>query len=263
MLTEKINKQAWLIILPIFVLFLYSVTLWGNYDIGYFLGFIVTWALVGGFGIELGHHRYFSHGHFTCSKWVARLLSLLGNLALNGSAVFWSAVHMGYHHRYADTEKDIHSPIHGAWVSYLGWTIYERCTKNIDPSFAGRRALGDKWVIAMHKFYYPIIFVVFSTVYLISPMFFFLSFIPAIFLSFNQGITVNVLCHDTRLGYTNFKVSDNSRNIKWLSYFTFGLALHNNHHKFPAKADFAVNPDEVDLGYQLVRLFRLEQSNFK
>lgn len=263
MLTEKINKQAWFIILPIFVLFAYSTTLWANYNIWYFLGFILSWVLVGGLGIEIGHHRYFSHGHFTCSKWTARLLSFLGNLALNGSAVFWSAVHMGYHHRHADNEKDIHSPIHGVWVSYLGWTVYERCTQNIDPAFAGRRALGDKWVIFMHKNYYSIIYLVFISVYLISPMFFFLSFIPGIFLSFNQGPIVNVLGHTRKFGYINFEVDNNSRNITWLSYLTFGLALHNNHHKFPGNANFAQKPREFDLGYQLMRILGLVRPESK
>jgi stearoyl-CoA desaturase (delta-9 desaturase) len=41
-----------------------------------------------------------------------------GALACQGPLLFWVALHRGLHHRYADTPKDPHSPIHGFWRSY-------------------------------------------------------------------------------------------------------------------------------------------------
>jgi len=85
-------------------------------------------------------------------------------------------------------------------------------------------------------------------------MFFFLSFLPGVFLSFNQGPLTNYFCHVARFGYRNYDTSDSSVNVTFLSYLTFGLALHNNHHRFPGKANFEVADNEIDLGYRLAKL---------
>ena len=104
----------------------------------------------------------------------------------------------------------------------------------------------------------PMILVIFLMIYLINPIFFFCSFVPGVFLSFNQGPLTNYFCHTDKYGYTNYKTDDNSRNIKFLSYLTFGLALHNNHHKFPGNSNFAVQEHEIDLGYKLSNLIGLK-----
>ena len=43
--------------------------------------------------------------------------------------------------------------------------------------------------------------------------------------------SINSLCHF--FGRQRFKTGDESRNLWWLSVFTFGEAWHNNHHAFP------------------------------
>jgi fatty-acid desaturase len=43
--------------------------------------------------------------------------------------------------------------------------------------------------------------------------------------------SINSLCHF--FGRQRFKTPDESRNLAWLSFFTFGEAWHNNHHAFP------------------------------
>lgn len=242
-----------IVVTSLFVLVALSIaSLYSNpYSLWYLLGTLGIWVLVGGLGVELGLHRYFSHGSFSCSKSTARLLGFLGCLSLNGDPIFWASVHNGSHHRYADTEKDVHSPIHGIFHSYLGWIIDPKTFDSLRFEYAGKRALSDKYFVYYQRYYLTIVTLTFLVVYNISPMFFFMSFIPGIFLAFNQGPMVNVLCHSS-IGYRNYDTNDNSNNITWLSYLTFGLALHNNHHKYPNRANFAIY-GEVDPGFVLIK----------
>ena len=46
--------------------------------------------------------------------------------------------------------------------------------------------------------------------------------------------SINSLCHF--FGRKTFDTGDESRNLYWLSVFTFGEAYHNNHHAFPTSA---------------------------
>ena len=46
--------------------------------------------------------------------------------------------------------------------------------------------------------------------------------------------SINSLCHF--FGAQAFDTGDESRNLAWLSFFTFGEAWHNNHHAFPTSA---------------------------
>ena len=46
--------------------------------------------------------------------------------------------------------------------------------------------------------------------------------------------SINSLCHF--FGRRDFETGDESRNLAWLSLFTFGESWHNNHHAFPTSA---------------------------
>jgi stearoyl-CoA desaturase (delta-9 desaturase) len=78
-------------------------------------------------------------------------------------------------------------------------------------------------------------------------------------LCYHQTAMVNTLCHGGNLGYRNFETKDESKNIQWLAYFTFGQSLHNNHHAFPAKANYANGNHEIDPGYILSKLIRFKE----
>lgn len=227
--------------------------------INYFLGIILVWILIGGVGVEIGLHRLFSHNMFIVNKWARRAIGLLGCLSLNGDPIFWSSIHIGSHHRHADKLEDVHSPIHGGWHSYLGWIVDENTYKAVRVGSASKHALSDSWIRFYQRHYTLVVSSIFLAVYLISPDFFFISFIPGIVLSFNQGPMTNYFCHKPRFGYVNFILEDNSRNIKFLSYLTFGLALHNNHHRYPGRTNFAIDDHEFDLGYRLSKVLGLQE----
>ncbi len=56
--------------------------------------------------------------------------------------------------------------------------------------------------------------------------------------------SINSLCH--YFGRKNFKTGDESRNLFWLSFFTFGEAWHNNHHAFPTSARHGLKAWQFD-----------------
>jgi stearoyl-CoA desaturase (delta-9 desaturase) len=69
---------------------------------------------------------------------------------------------------------------------------------------------------------------------------------------------VNGLGHT--IGYRNFVVDDESRNLSPIGLLLSGEELHNNHHKFPSSPKFSVKWFEFDMGWvyiSLLRLFRL------
>lgn len=253
----RTHNRTKIILCSLALLMLYSLTFYQFMSLYYLLGMFIMWILVGGIGVEIGLHRLFSHNMYRVNKWTRRIIGLLGCLSLNGDPIFWSSIHIGSHHRHADTLEDVHSPIHGGWHSYLGWIVDERTYQQVKAGSASKHALGDKWIRLYQRHYILLVASVFILVYLISPLFFFLSFLPGVFMSFNQGPLTNYFCHVPSFGYSTFDTKDNSRNIRFLSYFTFGLALHNNHHRYPGNSNFAMNHGEIDFGYRLSKLLGL------
>ena len=56
--------------------------------------------------------------------------------------------------------------------------------------------------------------------------------------------SINSLCHF--FGRQRFKTGDESRNLWWLSFFTFGESWHNNHHAFPTSARHGLGRFQFD-----------------
>lgn len=75
------------------------------------------------FAITAGYHRLFSHRSYKTSRWFQFLLGFLGTTAAQKGPLWWAALHR-HHHKYSDTEHDIHSPgIKGIWWAHAGWVI--------------------------------------------------------------------------------------------------------------------------------------------
>src|SRR6185295_11725890 len=73
-------------------------------------------------GITLGYHRYFSHRSFKTSRAFQFVLAFLGTTTVQKGVLWWASQHR-LHHRYADTERDPHSPRRGFWWSHAGWFL--------------------------------------------------------------------------------------------------------------------------------------------
>ncbi len=205
-----------------------------------------VWVLVSGLGIGCGFHRIYSHRCATnVQPWLDNILLFLGTLALQGSSITWVAVHRGYHHPHSDRYGDLHSPTHGIFHSILGWyfTTDPRTINNIYAQDLVRKRNH----VFFHRHYVAILWLLGISLALIDTKVFLYGFCLPATISFFQDNLVNWFCHDPRFGgYALFQTKDNSRNHPILSWFTFGLALHNNHHRFPGRFNFDSLNNEFD-----------------
>ena len=159
-------------------------------------------------------------------------LAFLGTTAAQKGPLWWAAHHRA-HHRYSDTERDIHSPQKGFWWSHVGWILCDRYGgTDLDaiPDLANDRALRfidrfnwvGPWTLGVFSFLVAgwsglIIGFFGSTIVLWHAMF-----------------TVNSLNHT--FGTRRFATADTSRNNVLLALLTFGEGWHNNHHHYQASA---------------------------
>lgn len=210
------------------ILGLYHVNTWQVW-----LTAFVCYCLISGLGVAVGFHRYFSHKAFVTSSFWQQAMLYFGSLACHGHPFFWVALHRGLHHRFSDTEKDPHSPIaHSWWTAYQGYAF--------DPTLPGKvplRAGADflrhpewQWTV---KHYHKVLWGTWIAVVLIS-----IAFPPLIVglalaqvWAIHQEALVNVVGHLNGLGaYRNYNTDEFSVNRPVLGLFTWGQALHNNHH---------------------------------
>jgi stearoyl-CoA desaturase (delta-9 desaturase) len=63
--------------------------------------------------------------------------------------------------------------------------------------------------------------------------------------------SINSLCHF--FGRRAFQTKDESRNLFWLSFFTFGEAWHNNHHAFPTSHAHGLRAWQFDPSAWVIR----------
>lgn len=216
-----------------------------NFTLVHLTYVLAGWMLIGGYGIAVGHHRLLSHQSFRTYKSVEHLLALLGVFAGQGSGLFWVAVHRGSHHPYADTEKDLHSPIHGDFYAYLGWQMYLNPAKVTFKQC--RDLLQDPWHVFIHKHYIRIFWGGILALTMIDWRLGLFGVVIPSFISMHTENCVDLFCHKRAMGYRNYDTRDNSTNIWWLGYLGFGQGWHNNHHADPAAYYYSKKWWELDL----------------
>ena len=132
------------------------------------------------------YHRYFAHRSYKTSRFFQFLLALLGTLAVQKGVLWWAAHHRA-HHRYSDTEKDIHSPVQrGFWWSHLGWiltTRYEATDWSRIKDFSKYAELRF-----LNRFEFPIVIAFAVSLFLVGGL-------PLIFWGFVVSTVLHVLLY--------------------------------------------------------------------
>src|SRR5712671_4515148 len=78
------------------------------------------------FFVTAGYHRYFSHRSFKTSRVFQFIMAVLATTSTQKGVLWWAANHR-HHHRYSDTQDDLHSPsLFGFWWSHVGWILSDR-----------------------------------------------------------------------------------------------------------------------------------------
>ena len=225
--------------------------------------FYIAYALLGFyvlgiFGNTIGFHRYLTHQSFKVNKFWHNVFIVLGSMTGQGSPLSWTALHL-HHHRNSDTEKDVHSPIHGFWNSVILWQI--RGKFDTKGFIAPRSLYKDKLVRFIHDNYLKCYWGIGLLLFILDPYIFLFFFcLGGYTLMFVVDNISNYAFHTNKFGYTNYETRDNSRNVPLISYITLGAGWHNNHHKFPARYRFG-EQNEIDIGARIIELIRSDVSN--
>lgn len=215
------------------------------------------------FGITAGFHRYFSHRSFKTSRTFQFVLAYVGTMAAQNGPLWWASHHR-LHHRYADTDRDIHSPgLRGLWWSHVGWILCRRYVgydKEIVKDlrrFPELRFLGRYHMIAPASLAVAMFLLggwlsarwpsLGTSGWQMLGWGFFVSTV----IGYHVTFLVNSVSHTS--GRRRFNTSDDSRNNWWVALLTLGEGWHNNHHRWPTSERQGFYWWELDMTHYVLR----------
>lgn len=211
----------------------------------YLIGTLLVWSLMDGLGVAVGYHRVFSHRTHQLPWWKENLLLFLGSMAGHGSPIVWVAIHRGYHHAFADTKKDPHSPIHGWLYALFGWTL-NIVEGSVSVKYAVDLVRKSHFVWWHHHGWKVQWLVTAAAVFLDWRFGLACVALPSAMSLWNESI-INIFGHAWSPGaYRNFDSKDQSYNHPWFGYFGWGHGWHNNHHAKPNEFNFRQRWWEID-----------------
>jgi stearoyl-CoA desaturase (delta-9 desaturase) len=250
------NLHFYKIILPQWILSAVSVVfLFIDFKWIHVLYALLGLYIPGIIGNTIGFHRYLTHQSFETNKFWHYTFIILGSLTGQGSAIFWTALHL-HHHRNSDNQLDIHSPNRGFWSSFVLWQLKGRF-EGMKGLIAPKKLYRDPFVKFLHYNYYKTYWLVGLIFLLIDPFFFLYFFcLGAFFLMSLVDNCSNFFLHWNKVGYSNFNTKDNSRNVPLIAYLTLGGGWHNNHHHDPKNYKFGILKYEFDPAARLIELIK-------
>ena len=201
------------------------------------------------FLITAGYHRYFAHRSYKMGR-VPQFLTALGATTAAQKGPLWWAGHHRIHHRFTDTDRDIHSPRDGFWWSHVGWILSNRYKQTDESAIRDFAAYPELRLLDKFHWVGPWVLGVVCLVIggwggLIIG--FFLSTV----LLWHGTFIVNSLAHV--FGRRRFATPDTSRNSLFIALVTGGEGWHNNHHYLPASARQGLMWWEIDTTWYVLR----------
>jgi stearoyl-CoA desaturase (delta-9 desaturase) len=214
-----------------------------------------TWALCFGlyfvrmFGVTGGYHRYFSHRTYKTGRVMQFLLAFLAQTASQRGALWWAAHHRD-HHKYSDTDRDVHSPVKfGFWHSHMGW-IFD---KNSATDWARVKDLSKyPELVALDKLWFVPPTLLGIACYVFGGLeALFGGFMLSTVMLWHGTFTINSLSHIW--GKRRYATTDDSRNNWVLALITMGEGWHNNHHHYMGSTRQGFFWWEIDMTYYVLR----------
>lgn len=222
---------------------------WIPFEWSLLLWMVATYA-VRMFGITAGFHRYFSHRSFRVNRVTQFLLAFLAQTSAQKGVLWWAAHHR-MHHRWSDTEDDVHSPVHhGFWRSHIGWLV------SSDSDQYDRRIIQDfgkfPELRLLNRFHRVPAILFAGAIYAVGgyPAFIW-GFVVSTVVLYHGTFAINSLAH--LWGSRRFLTRDHSRNNLLLALLTLGEGWHNNHHRFMSSVRQGLRWWEVDITYYVLR----------
>jgi stearoyl-CoA desaturase (delta-9 desaturase) len=213
------------------------------------------WWLIGGYSVRMfvitaGYHRYFSHKSYRLNRLSQFVLAFGGTMASQKGPLWWAAHHRN-HHRFSDTERDVHSPKRGFWWSHVGWILcdqYGATPVDDIKDFAKYPEL--RWMNA-HDWIGPWSLAV--VCWLIGGWSgLVVGFFASTVLLWHSTFLVNSLAHV--FGRRRYDTDDTSRNSLLIALVTAGEGWHNNHHRYQSSARQGFLWWQIDTSYYVLWL---------
>jgi stearoyl-CoA desaturase (delta-9 desaturase) len=186
--------------------------------------------------ITCGYHRLFSHATYQAHPALKVIFLLFGAMALQNSALVWSASHRVHHRFIDDPERDPYCARRGFWFSHIGWML--RNYPSGDPDLRYVRELqSDPLVAFQHRHYLALalgmnIGVPILLGWAIGDIrgTFLLAGVLRLVLSHHLTFCINSLAHI--VGTRPYSTENTARDNGVVALLTFGEGYHNFHHMF-------------------------------
>jgi stearoyl-CoA desaturase (Delta-9 desaturase) len=209
------------------------------------------------FAITGGYHRYFAHRTYRLNRFNQFVLAFIAQTSAQKGVLWWASHHRD-HHKYSDTEKDIHSPVtQGLWWSHVGWVIsdtfddYDQENIQDFEKFPELRFLSRyhwicPWLMGIASFAFGEITGLGGWATLVW------GFVLSTVLLFHCTFSINSLSH--LWGTRRFETKDDSRNNLLLALLTLGEGWHNNHHHYQSSCRQGIRWWEVDVTFYILKV---------
>ena len=250
--TETWSKVNWPISVP-FIL-VHVVAIVGCWWVGFSwrgVAIAAAFYFVRMFAVTGGYHRYFSHRTYRTGR-AFQLVLALTCITTVQKGVLWWASHHRHHHKYSDTDQDVHSMSKkGFWWSHVLWILsddYSETDHDKIKDFAKFPELRF-----LDRFHLPLVVlfgvVTYATLGMVGLMY---GFFLSTALLWHGTFTINSLAH--WLGRPRFATTDDSKNSAILALVTLGEGWHNNHHFYQRAVNQGFYWWEIDITYYILRI---------
>jgi stearoyl-CoA desaturase (delta-9 desaturase) len=213
------------------------------------VGIALYWIRM--FFVTGAYHRYFSHRTYKTSRWFQFVLAL-GAMSSSQKGVLWWAAHHRTHHKFSDTEKDVHSPIRkGLMYAQCGW-LFDGTDKT-DYSKVKDLAKYPELVFLNRYWYIPPALLGFGIWLALGWSGLWIAFMASTVVLWHGTFTINSLTHVW--GRKVYPAGDESRNSAILAFITMGEGWHNNHHYYQASTRQGFHWWQFDFTYYILKVF--------
>ncbi len=220
---------------------------------GVTLGAVILGVVLYGpriFAIGAGYHRYFSHRAYRTSRAFQFALAFLAQTSAQRGILWWAANHR-QHHKYSDTELDVHSPVQrGFFYSHVGWIFVPRYN-NTDYAAVRDLSRFPELMWLDRQPYLPAAVLGVATWLIAGWPGLVVGFCWSTVVLWHATFSINSLAH--LVGRARYVTGDQSRNNWLLALLTMGEGWHNNHHAYQASVRQGFRWWEYDPTYYLLR----------
>ena len=261
---SKSNEFNWVFFAVITTFHLGAIAAIFTFHWSALIVFAAMWLLGQNVGVAVSYHRQLTHRSFVTPKWVEYAMAVCGTMALQGSPIYWVAVHR-LHHQHTDEPGDPHSPRDGKWWSHMGWimrgALHNETTVLAHYAPDLQRDRFYRWLAVWH--WLPITITGIALVgaglaiggWKLAASWLVWGVFLRITIGFHTTWLVNSATH--LWGARRFNTRDDSTNNWWVALLTGGEGWHNNHHAHPVSATHGMAWWEVDFNYWGIRLLAL------